>query len=213
MHATHRRPDARPLPPRRGLAYWRENLKLLPNQITAARLLLIPVLWALALVGQPVWLGVGLGIAASTDMLDGWLSRRWGQTTEFGSRLDSTADHLLTTSTFAWLLMLERPFFQAQLVPLVAWIVFALAVLGVSLLKFGRWADLHLYSSKAAVIVGFVFAVSLLVLDDYSRPLWYLTLGVATAAVAESLAVILTRRRVDEHIGSILVRRRKSPGK
>ncbi|HEX5727167.1 MAG TPA: CDP-alcohol phosphatidyltransferase family protein [Longimicrobiaceae bacterium] len=195
--------------PARGIRYVLDNLKTLPNQITATRLALIPVLWVLALQDRPVWLGVGLGIAASTDILDGWLSRRWGQTSAFGSRLDSLADHLLTASTLAWLLLLEGDFFRAQRVPLLLWVGLALATLAVSRWRYGRWADLHLYSSKLAVVLGFVFAVALLVQEEYSRPLWWATFALATLAVLESLAVILTRPRVDEHIGSILLPRRR----
>src|SRR5688572_7026747 len=71
------------------LAELRRQLGTVPNQLTAARLALVPVLWAVALLGEPVWLGVGVIVASVTDMLDGWLSRRWNQTSEFGARLDS----------------------------------------------------------------------------------------------------------------------------
>src|SRR5215218_108248 len=80
---------------RGGLAELRRQLSTVPNQLTALRLAMLPVLWVLALLGRPVWLGIGVMVASVTDMLDGWLSRRWNQTSEFGSRLDSIADHLL----------------------------------------------------------------------------------------------------------------------
>jgi len=49
--------------------------------------------------------------------------------------------------------------------------------------------------------------VPLLILGRYSHLQFWITLAVCTLAAAESLAIILTRDRVDENIGSILVRR------
>ncbi len=159
---------------------------------------------AFALLGRPAWVGVGAGIAATTDMLDGWLSRKWHQTSAFGSRLDSLADHLLAISMVAWLLLLRPEFFLARLWPMLGWSAFALGVLGVSLLRFGRAVDLHLYSAKVAVILAFVFAVPLLVTGRYAPWQFWLTLAAACFAAAEALVVLLTRDRVDEHIGTVL---------
>ena len=192
---------------RGGLAGLRRELSTLPNQLTASRLALLPVLWGLAILGQPVWLGIGVMVASITDMLDGWLSRRWNQTSEFGARLDSVADHLLAVSTTLWLVLLRPFFFREQRWPLIVWSVFALLVLLVSWLKFRRFVNLHLYTSKVAVILAFLFGVPLLVLGRYHPVHFWITLIACSLAALESLIVILTRDRVDENIGSILVRR------
>ena len=193
---------------RGGLAELRRNLGTLPNQLTASRLVLLPVLWVLALLGEPVWLGIGVLAASVTDMLDGYLSRRWNQTSAFGARLDAMADHLLALSTTLWLVMLRPFFFREQMGPLIAWGAFALFVLLVSWLKFRRMVNLHLYTSKAAVILAFLFGIPLLILGRYNHLQFWITLAVCTLAAAESLAIILTRDRVDENIGSILRKRR-----
>jgi phosphatidylglycerophosphate synthase len=192
-----------------GPAELRRELRTLPNQLTALRLVLVPVLWGVALLGEPVWLGWGVLAASVTDMLDGWLSRRWNQTSEFGARLDSVADHLLAVSTTLWLVLLRPFFFREQRWPLILWAVFALLVLLVSWLKLRRFVNLHLYTSKAAVILAFLFGIPLLILGRYNAVHFWITLAVCTLAAAESLAIILTRDRVDENIGSILIRRKR----
>jgi len=192
-----------------GLAALRRHLGTLPNQLTASRLALVPVLWGLALLGEPVWLGIGVMAASITDMLDGYLSRRWNQTSEFGARLDSIADHLLAVSTTLWLVLLRPFFFREQRWPLILWGAFALLVLLVSWLKFRRFVNLHLYTSKVAVILAFLFGVPLLILGRYNRVHFWITLVVCTLAAVESLIVILTRDRVDENIGSILIQRKR----
>ncbi|MBV9774075.1 MAG: CDP-alcohol phosphatidyltransferase family protein [Gemmatimonadetes bacterium] len=192
--------------PRRS-SILREISRSVPNQLSAFRLLMVPVLWVVAAFRLPVVLGVGWALAAATDVLDGYLARRSGTTTRFGSGLDSLADHLLTLSGFAWLLLFRRAFFREQLVPLLVWGALGLTVLAVSWLRFRRFADLHLYSTKAAALLGSLFAISLLVLGTYRAPVFHVVIGVCFFAALEALAVLLTRSRVDEHVGSIFLRR------
>ena len=46
--------------------------------------------------------------AAITDWLDGWLARRWNQTSSFGAFLDPVADKLMVTAALMILLQLSR---------------------------------------------------------------------------------------------------------
>jgi len=195
--------------PRLTWAQLRRHLSTLPNQLTAGRLALVPLLWFLAVFNRPVWLGIGVAVAGATDVLDGWLSRRWHQTSEFGSRMDSVADHLLAISVTLWLVLLRPFFFREQKWALIAWSAFALLVLGVSWVRFHRFVDLHLYSAKAAVFLSFCFGIPLLVLGRYSLVQFWVTIGTCTLAAAEALIVILTRGEVDEHLGSILLEWRR----
>ena len=47
------------------------------------------------------------GIAAVTDFIDGWVARRFGQTSRFGEFLDPVADKLLVSSAFIMLAALN----------------------------------------------------------------------------------------------------------
>uniref|UniRef100_UPI00333EB432 CDP-diacylglycerol--glycerol-3-phosphate 3-phosphatidyltransferase n=1 Tax=Castellaniella defragrans TaxID=75697 RepID=UPI00333EB432 len=47
-------------------------------------------------------------IAAVTDWLDGWLARRWNQTSSFGAFLDPVADKLMVSAALLVLLDLNR---------------------------------------------------------------------------------------------------------
>lgn len=67
-----------------------------PNILTIARLVAAPcVALVFVVFERPLadWLAFGLFVgAAVTDFFDGWLARRWGQTTEIGKMLDPIAD-------------------------------------------------------------------------------------------------------------------------
>jgi phosphatidylglycerophosphate synthase len=184
------------------------SLRSTADRLTALRLALLPVLWVLALLRLPVYLGIGVAIAGLTDMLDGYLARRSRQSTPFGSHFDSIADHLLSASMVIWLFWLRPHFFREQWPLLLLWAGIALSVLLVGWIKFRRFGDLHLYSAKAAAILGNLFGISLLIFGTYSPPVFYAVLAFCFVAAAETLIALLTCSKVDEHIGSILLPRR-----
>ena len=71
----------------------------IPNLLTGLRILLIPVLVAVFYLAPLDWRYLAAAsvftIASVTDWLDGYLARRWGQTTPFGAFLDPVADKLI----------------------------------------------------------------------------------------------------------------------
>jgi CDP-diacylglycerol--glycerol-3-phosphate 3-phosphatidyltransferase len=74
------------------------TLQQLPNALTVARLVLIPVFVALMLVaeGGHSWpAGIVFGVAGITDQVDGFLARRWQVESEFGRIFDPLADRLM----------------------------------------------------------------------------------------------------------------------
>lgn len=74
----------------------------LPTVLTVSRIAILPLMVFLALFSEPEWVRVMaaslFAIAAATDALDGYLARKWGQTTDFGAFLDPVADKLLVAS-------------------------------------------------------------------------------------------------------------------
>ena len=69
-----------------------------PNLLTLLRIILIPVFVIVFYVEAP-WApyaaALVFGAAAITDWLDGYLARRWGQTSPLGAFLDPVADKLM----------------------------------------------------------------------------------------------------------------------
>ena len=70
----------------------------LPNILSLLRIFLIPVLVILFLLpheSATVWATMVFVIAAVTDWLDGYLARKWNQTSPFGAFIDPVADKLI----------------------------------------------------------------------------------------------------------------------
>jgi CDP-diacylglycerol--glycerol-3-phosphate 3-phosphatidyltransferase len=73
-------------------------LQQLPNALTLARLVLIPIFVALMLgaEGGHSWpAGIVFGVAGITDQIDGFLARRWHVESDFGRIFDPLADRLM----------------------------------------------------------------------------------------------------------------------
>jgi len=100
-----------------------------PNSLTIARIFFVPLLVA-ALVGKSVavtvggfvitneWLALAIFLAAAaTDLLDGFLARRWGQITTIGTLLDPIADKLLISAALISLVQVHAaPAWMAVLI-------------------------------------------------------------------------------------------------
>jgi CDP-diacylglycerol--glycerol-3-phosphate 3-phosphatidyltransferase len=98
----------------------------LPNLLTLLRIFFVPLLVA-ALLADGTWIAGAHGLvsreifalavfltAAATDLVDGWLARRWGQVTTVGTLLDPIADKLLISAALVSLVDIHR---------VAAWIV------------------------------------------------------------------------------------------
>jgi CDP-diacylglycerol--glycerol-3-phosphate 3-phosphatidyltransferase len=86
-------------------------LAQLPNALTIARLVLIPVFVALMVRAgnNPSWpAGIVFGIAGITDQVDGFLARRWHVESQFGKIADPLADRLMIDAAVILLAYYDR---------------------------------------------------------------------------------------------------------
>ena len=85
----------------------------LPNILTFGRLAAAPaVVLAYAFLSAPWshWVGFTLFVgAAVTDWFDGWLARRWNQTSAMGAMLDPIADKAMVVIALGCLLSVHAP--------------------------------------------------------------------------------------------------------
>jgi CDP-diacylglycerol--glycerol-3-phosphate 3-phosphatidyltransferase len=88
-------------------------MERLPNWLTWARLIAVPIVMALIFVDDGRegtargWATVVFGVAAATDFLDGYLARRWHVVSSFGKLADPLADKALVLGTLLALILVD----------------------------------------------------------------------------------------------------------
>ncbi len=168
----------------------------LPNALTIARLLVLPVfVWlVLACDGGRSWpAAIVFGAAGVTDQIDGFLARRWHVESAFGKIADPLADRLMIDAAVILLLHAGRLPWISLLVPardLIA-LVATPILLGrgyefqVNLL--GKIATWLLYAS-----LGFIMVTD----KSTDWPLWIFWAGLVIGLVSLGEYALKARREV-----------------
>ncbi len=173
----------------------------IPNAVSMIRLLLAPIMLALAFFQLP-----GLFLAAAffsgvTDVLDGFLARTLNQITEFGSHLDSWGDFTVYScmAIGAWILwpdivLQELYWFLAIVISLTLPVI-------IGLIKFRALTSYHTWSVKLAVLLTFIGYLALFgsLFGEYSSWLFHIATIASVIAGLEEIAITLFmhHQRVD----------------
>ena len=154
-----------------------------PNALTILRMLMIPLMvyvfnsfgahWAVYVV------------ASATDVLDGYIARKYNQITDFGKLMDPLADKLMVLTM---LYMLSTRAYIPMWVLIVVACKELVMVLGAALLLGGKKVVVMANKLGKAGTAAFFTAIVLVCLRDVWLPLW--TVGVAVMYVAVALAII-----------------------
>ena len=177
----------------------------IPNMLTIARLCLVPVfVLVFMLEGQPKTLaGLVFVLASLTDVLDGYIARKYNMTSKTGQLLDPLADKLMQITVVVAMLF-------ANMVPL--WFVLVLACKEVLMICGG----IFLYTKKTFVksnifgktntVIVFCAMVILLMFSDGNETLKNVFLGVAVgtniaAIVSYSYLYFLQQKKFKSYIG------------
>ena len=164
-------------------------LAQLPNALTIARLVLIPVFVVVMIQaeGEASWAaGVVFAVAGITDQVDGWLARRWRVESDFGRFADPLADRLMIDAAVILLFVYDR----------VPWPALVLIVARDGILLLGTPAAVKRgyefsvsFLGKAATWLLYASIAFIIVTDPGTDwPLWLFWFGVALALAAGILS-------------------------
>lgn len=178
----------------------------IPNLITIARILLVPVVvWAIA-AGQFLFaflLFLGAGIS---DAVDGYLAKRFGMASELGRYLDPLADKVLIVSIYVslgineaiprWLVILvvSRDIMIVGAI-MLAWLIDKpIAVKPLNVSKLNTAAQI-LYAGTVLAVLGFGFV-------DRAWQ-WLLTAVMVAVAALTLISVAAYLREWVRHMGGV----------
>ena len=141
---------------------WNKDLFTIPNLLSLFRLFLIPVYMTIYLEGSHLLAGAILALSCLTDLLDGWMARRFDLCTQIGKFLDPLADKA-THLSLALCLSLRYPIFRSVVVLLVCKEAFQLGA-GIFYLRRGQVLAHALTMGKICTAVLFLSLTALVLL-------------------------------------------------
>ncbi len=167
-----------------------ENVLNVPNAISFYRLIMFPVILALAIMDYERWFVILICISLVSDILDGNIARTFKLQTKFGAGLDNLAD--IGTYILALVGLFK---FRWEPIQPHAWLLFIF--LGVFILsyivafsRFGKIPGLHIYSAVSAGYIQGIFFFILFVWGFYAW-MYYVAVGWGIIAYVEKIFVLL----------------------
>jgi CDP-diacylglycerol--glycerol-3-phosphate 3-phosphatidyltransferase len=151
-----------------------------PNVLTAARLLLSIVVFAMIGTGYYAAALVTFIVAAGTDWIDGYWARKYGQVTQLGRIFDPFVDKIIICGTFTFLCSVPGSGMPAWVVVVVFGREMLVTALRSALEQRGAdfsasWSGKLKMGFQCAAVIASLLALQLG--DDDSQTLWY---GTAT---------------------------------
>jgi CDP-diacylglycerol--glycerol-3-phosphate 3-phosphatidyltransferase len=160
------------------------QLAQLPNALTIARLVVIPVYAALILAadGGRSWpAAILFGAAAITDQIDGFLARRWHVESAFGKIADPLADRVLIDVAVVLLWHADRLPWLALAIPVRDLVLIAATPFAVAR---GYRFEVNFLGKAATWLLYSSLAFTMVTSQGTSWPRWLFWAGLAVALVS-----------------------------
>ncbi len=144
-----------------------KNWNTIPNWISFARIVMVPIFAVLFLNDEIVWSVVVLALSGFSDFIDGKIARKFNQISDLGKVLDPVADKL-TQMTIALLLYLRFSASADSLVKTFSWIFlifiikeFVMVLFGAIMIAVNLRPVAAEFYGKAATMVFYVVMILL----------------------------------------------------
>ena len=155
-----------------------------PNVMTFIRLALVPVTVWLILEGHMMWALASFLIACATDLLDGYIARKYNQTTKLGIWLDPLADKLMAVAVIVTFTICPEHIFPPVVMIVVFVKEFLMLLGGLIILGRGSVTPSNKFGKAAAFLLNTCIASGFLY--EYLAPyyLWATYLALVLVVVA-----------------------------
>ena len=167
-----------------------KSILTIPNLLSFYRILSFPVIFYFAWTNRESIYFILLIISLITDVLDGFIARRFNMQSEFGARLDSFADIGMYIVAIVGVICFKSQDITPYTVSLYLFVSLLILPEVISFIKFRTFPSLHLYSAKIAGCFMGAFFFTLFIFGFY--PLfYYLMLMTGILSFLEEIVVML----------------------
>jgi CDP-diacylglycerol--glycerol-3-phosphate 3-phosphatidyltransferase len=176
-----------------------QKLLNIPNVLSGYRIVALPVLFFAMFSNNAQLFIILLSANLVSDILDGFIARRFNMQTEFGARLDSIADIGTYICAFTGMFWFHYDFIQQHVLEFSLLIVLYVVPQLISLIKFRRSPSLHLYSNKITGYIQGIFIFTFFNFGNYP-PYFYFMIAFSMLAYLEELVCVLYLKELRSNV-------------
>jgi cardiolipin synthase (CMP-forming) len=155
----------------------------IPNILSLYRLFSFPFIMIFIFLGHRDLFAFFIWFNLTTDILDGWIARRFNQITEIGAKIDGLADNGTYILAITGIFVFKWPDIKPHAVLLFIFVGLFIFSRLFSLLKFGVFYGFHPYSAKITGYIHGIFFIVLFVSGFYH---WFYYLMIISGYIAFS---------------------------
>ena len=164
----------------------------LANILTLLRIAAIPIVvicfYSPMPYARPI-AAVIFGLAAITDLIDGWVARKYGQTSRFGEFLDPVADKLMVSIVLVMLVQAESGWFEDIIAMIIIGREITISALREWMATIGERANVKVTMAGKVKTALQMFGIAFMVYqnDMFGIPIY--TLGFALLVLAAVMTI------------------------
>ena len=160
------------------------------NGITLYRIIAAPFLLVLIFTSQYDLFKWLLGLSFFTDLIDGFLARKYNVASILGTRLDSIGDDLTVLVGIIALFIIKLEFIKEQkFIFLFLLLLFMIQTI-YALIRYGKMTNFHTYLAKTAALLQGIFLLVTFFSDEPNVILFYAAAIITILELIEEIILV-----------------------
>lgn len=183
------------------------------NGITLYRIVAAPILLILIFTGQFDLFKWLLGISFFTDLIDGFLARKYNVASVLGTRLDSLGDDLTVLAGVIALFVTKMEFIKEQKFIFILLLLLFLVQTTYAFIHYRRMTNFHTWLAKSAAVLQGVFLLLAFFTDEPNLVLFYAAAIITILELIEEIILVKLLPKWETNVKGIywvLQKRRKT---
>jgi len=160
------------------------------NGITLYRIVAAPFLLILLFTEHYQMFKWLLAISFFTDLIDGYLARKYQVASILGTKLDSIGDDLTVLVAVIALFVTKPEFIRQQKLLFILLGVLFIVQITYAFIRYGKMTNFHTYLAKAAAVLQGVFLILVFFTDKPILPLFYIAAIITMVELIEETVLV-----------------------
>ena len=160
------------------------------NAVTLYRTLAAPLLLYLLISNKLDTFAKFLVLSFFTDLIDGFLARKFKVTSIWGTRMDSIGDDLTVLMAVIGMIMYRFEFVMEHKMAFIILFCLFLIQISYSLIKYQKFTSFHTYLAKAGALLQGLFLIHIFIMPAPDLFLFYSAVIITGLDLTEEIAIV-----------------------